>query len=473
MDNKNISDFRIAEIYERGIPSAIMLALFSVIGVPGNLIVIMVNWKEKKMNNTNFLIFIMAFVDLLGSVTSLLNALRYTLWFERPDIKFCKLIIMMNITCNTPAIYLIFGVSVIRYCHVCKPHMVYSIHKKVKPFCICVFIITLVVTVIFAICSDRFARPIEDATWLYCEFTRENNCWLATSISLAFMILSYLFCLNGLIVLNILILQKYTQLYRRVQRYKHANIKLHTSVNKTSKHESITNTRKSLLTSINDLNESINDTINGKDNSLQDQLSDKPKSIKSGNTESSVSSAKQEEQIKSKRKNNELRMNIENDSSKTINSREGDSSTSERISVRRMSLKNNDSNKTYENDHANFHPEGINASKTNDKNLEKQFQKSCSCKGCLHKFTYFFKFEGFNKTTLKLCFVSIAYVVIYIPWFVFQVSVYFEPTEERKIIHKFNYLLFTYFPFAGCAINPVIYAFVDPKFRSQSMALFQ
>ena len=143
-------------------------------------------------------------------------------------------------------------------------------------------------------------------------------------------------------------------------------------------------------------------------------------------------------------------------------------SKSEKFSVGRMSLKTRND----ENNHCNGQTK-INDKRVNDSNIvDEDIETDSYCKGCWHKFTHFLKFEGFNRTTLKLCLVSIAYIVIYIPWFVVKVSILFEPTEKDKLFQKYNYLPVAYLPFAGCAVNPVIYAFVDPKFRSQCRALF-
>ena len=308
-----------------------------------------------------------------------------------------------------------------------------------------------------------------------------------------------------------------------MSRYKNAHKNKLSKQKKNSKFGSIPEAIESPLISINE-NEIMDDMLNSNDTSTKDSSSDKRKSVKSEKDESCDDSLNLEEKTENliehhrepRRKNSKAKdisksvqfnTEQENGSGKgnigkkegvslfdniktkiSIKSvatqkeyREGDCSKSERSSVGSTSMKNNGKEKKDGNNHdnkqnfhrkvASFSNKRSNVSKIKEKGLDEQLEKQCF--GKCHKSTCFYQFTGFNKTTLKLCFVSIAYVVIYIPWFVFQVSVYFEPTEERKIIHKFNYLLFTYFPFAGCAINPVIYAFVDPKFRSQSMALFQ
>ena len=211
MQSNSSSDYNIGDYYNSRIATAIMLTLFSVIGVPGNLLVVIVKWKEKKMNNTNFLIFIMAFVDFIGALDAFLNFLTLTVFFQNNiDIKFCKIVIMLNYSSNTPAIYLIFGVSIIRYYHICKPHMMHSIYKNIPFLCAFVIILTLSIAVIYAICSDSLQWP-DEIPGTYCEVYKKHNCRLAYNLSLMIIILSYIFCLTGLIGLNFRILKRMYQ----------------------------------------------------------------------------------------------------------------------------------------------------------------------------------------------------------------------------------------------------------------------
>ena len=114
----------------------------------------------------------------------------------------------------------------------------------------------------------------------------------------------------------------------------------------------------------------------------------------------------------------------------------------------------------------------INGSNTNEQELDKVLEKRFYGK-CLHKFANIFKFEGVNRTTLKLSFVSISYIVIYLPWFVFQINFTLGQVPESYDLYKYIFHPISMLPFAGCAVNPLIYTFVDPKFRSQCKALFQ
>ena len=292
MDNKSISDLKIAEFYNSRLPTAVMLTMFSVIGIPGNLLVVLVNLKAKKMTNTNFIIFIMAIVDFVGALSAFLNVIKVTLWFEILDIKFCKLITTLNYVCNTPAIFLIFGVSVIRYYSVCKPHMIHLIHTKVKPFCVCVLLLTIYVGVVYAICASELPWEDEDIPGFYCGTNTKGRCALPINIALAFVVLTYLICLNGLIGLNFRILKRMYQQrkimsrYKHVRKYKHSNAKLKKYGKKTSKPDSITDKTESLLTSNDDINDPLDDIFSEKDINIHNYISKKMKSIKSEDTDS-------------------------------------------------------------------------------------------------------------------------------------------------------------------------------------------
>ena len=75
---------------------------------------------------------------------------------------------------------------------------------------------------------------------------------------------------------------------------------------------------------------------------------------------------------------------------------------------------------------------------------------------------------------------SLAYICIYLPWFVVHVHIGLgggttDPVDPvlNKYVNKYFTQPVRILPFAGSAVNPVIYAFVDPKFRSQCRALFK
>ena len=124
-----------------------------------------------------------------------------------------------------------------------------------------------------------------------------------------------------------------------------------------------------------------------------------------------------------------------------------------------MNVKNNDSVNNDENDQGNAQNYRTKVVNFYNKRL-KELRNVCV-------------FQGFNRTTLKLSFVSISYLIIYLPWFFVRVSKSIKPTDIQSDALKYVYLPIFYFPFAGCAVNPVIYAFVDPKFRSQCRDLFR
>ena len=506
--------YSIDAFYDRRLPVTVMLALFSVVGLPGNFLVLVVNWREKQLTNTNVLICTMAVADFIGACTAILNVVKNSLWFQILDIKFCKITMMLNYSINTPGMYLIFGVSVVRYCHVCKPHKVYSIYKKIKPFCICVLTITLTVAVTIAICADRTNR---NGDKFQCGLYHQNKCEIAINVCLIFIITSYIFCFNGLIGLNIRILQRMFKQrrimsdYRNVRQYK-LERKMKKSLRSSRRTETTT---ESVHTSVHELSDSSAGL------SVKDDFSDKTKSSKNEESESPIHFNLEENpensiehqkhprrkssKIKYKRKSIELTSEKEIDS-KLISGtgrkekrtkykkndvtlkefKEGETSKPNRVSFGRISVKNNNTVNNDEKDcekTQNYNTKRISfpnkrsiARSITEHEVDKQLEKRCYGKCCLHKCKHVLKFEGFNRTTLKLSFVSIAYLLIYMPWFVLHVYILLDPISEYSLsvsVNKYLYFPVLYLPFAGCAVNPVIYTFVDPKFRSQVRALFQ
>ena len=95
---------------------------------------------------------------------------------------------------------------------------------------------------------------------------------------------------------------------------------------------------------------------------------------------------------------------------------------------------------------------------------------------CSYHFLALFKLEYVRTTTLKLFAVSICYFVNYMPWFL--VNAYLNIGDDKSRQRNHDLFKYVYFPgrhliFLGCAMNPLIYTFVDPKFRSQCKSLFR
>ena len=78
--------------------------------------------------------------------------------------------------------------------------------------------------------------------------------------------------------------------------------------------------------------------------------------------------------------------------------------------------------------------------------------------------------KGLNRTTLKLSIAALVYIVSYLPYFlsIFQ----YISRQNNHGYFKYIILPSRHMPFLSAAVNPLIYTFIDPKFRAQCRALF-
>ena len=153
----------VAAFFDRRLPATVILIVFCVLGVPGNIIVLMVYWRENKMTTTKIIISILAVSDLLASSVMIpLLIVLQLFYFDVQNIYYCKISRIGIVTYQNSTQYLLVGLSAVRYCRVCKPHMLRGIDRKLKVFFTFALCSSLVLGVFSAIIFGKQMWPTAD-----------------------------------------------------------------------------------------------------------------------------------------------------------------------------------------------------------------------------------------------------------------------------------------------------------------------
>ena len=468
----------IEAFYDRRIIVTFLLMVYGVLGVFGNSIVVMVYLRAKRMSSTHFLIFLIAIIDwLIALVVVPMSVVFNQYWLQINTEVFCKVFWTINVGFVSPGIYLLFGVSFIRYFHVCHPHKMYQMNNYfLKPFMVSVFLTTIFVSILAALSvgKQKWHRTEAALPGFYCNISDENRGKFLGVFYIIFYTSSYLLCLAAILVLNSMILRRMIRQRQIMISYKSKTKRKQTKFKPLNENGIISEQGGSLTRTESDgqysgnsgntsydtqdddvekVEEDAKSVIRSSISSGDKRSVSAPQSevdynlfIRSNSVQSSASVARSYE---SRRKSSMLSKNgtiIENEAI-NVNEKTEDMDTETRIKKRVSSKRKRRRTRT-----------------RTDLELDRG---STGCKCC--------QLEGLNRTTLKLTIVSSVYVLCYMPFFIINSYINSGEHKSRTLLHEeFKYIInpFTYIPFMGCAVNPIIYTFVDPKFRNQCRALF-
>ena len=117
--------------------TVVMLMVFCVIGVFGNAVILLVYGRLVKLTTTQFLIFVIAIFDFTTALVAVPIVIGYKMfWFDIDHIYYCKLMLGTVRLCIIPGAFLILIITVVRYCHICRPQLLCVIEPKIKSMCI-------------------------------------------------------------------------------------------------------------------------------------------------------------------------------------------------------------------------------------------------------------------------------------------------------------------------------------------------
>ena len=187
--------------YERRLPTNVGLVVSGVIGVSGNVLVLMVLWRKKTMDMTHVLLHLITALDLATAAVMIPMCVIYNIaWFDIMNEPFCKIITAMSVFITYPGLFLVFGLSIYRY---------YSLSKFKKPnmklYIVCVYILTLLLTFLTTVTTGQQEWADKDLPGYYCSTDDDYR----TSFVHIFLVYSSsgtvilcLLCLFGLNAIN-------------------------------------------------------------------------------------------------------------------------------------------------------------------------------------------------------------------------------------------------------------------------------
>lgn len=122
-------------------PNTIVLAFYLIIGIPGNIIVILVyQFRLRKEKGGRYFITPLAYLDLLALIiTASLNLTRNIRQVIFPSDASCKLLLYFSYVSTCSSLFLLNGIAVQRFQKICRPfgRQMNAFWKKVA-ICVCV-----------------------------------------------------------------------------------------------------------------------------------------------------------------------------------------------------------------------------------------------------------------------------------------------------------------------------------------------
>ena len=450
-------ELALAGYYDRLLPTLVMTVIFSLVGTPGNILVLVV-YPRSKMTSTQLLLCIMAMTDLLTAMVGIpFSVVIEWTGLHMRNVTFCKVYVLVNALCTTPGIFLIWGLSFIRYYIVCKPHTSsrHFIEAKVKPFCVFVALICLFFSVGFYIMFGKQSWSDKNMPGFFCNVSDQYKNSLFENIFFIILIMLVLLTVCSIIVTNCLIFQRIWKHQRTMPFYNIPDLTTTEVVeNFHVKRESI---RSDNLTPWSTSPTAIAnedwETSEGSNsigvNECEMDCSEKPAEKTPKSRRCSLASVKSGGSMKA----------IYKSESTPRTQKDTENGKSPRISYNKD---RRNRNKTGKKDHI---PDN---NKTQQLTLIMPYFPKRSY-APTHP-------RAINRTTLKLSIVSILYIFTYVPWLV--IHLYMNNGEKIPQSCQHNLYKYVFNPgiqliYLGSAANPLVYAFVDPKFRSGCKTLFR
>ena len=381
--------------YDRRFPTVVMLILFSIVGIPGNIIVLLVYFKGR-LTTTQFLISVIAMVDLFAAGVAIPFSIVYqTSWFSILDITFCKMSKTSTFIGTYPGVYLIWGLSVVRYYHVCRPHELYFVETKVRAFCVFIFGISLFFGGCIYVMMGKQTWAEKELPAYYCNVADDYKNGVLHRFTLVVALVSLLFCLISIVIMYCLILRRVLKQQNKMIIYK-------------------------------------NNTLNKCEQLLAKEVDRNRNAVFTDQCDVSFIST--------------VTQFIKSDSS-IVSHDESDKQTYTTIEQRTDKVED---------------PENILETSTS-------LNKSSISQNII-----FPQSSGFPKTML-VAIIGSVYVLTYVPWI--SITIYLTvnklPRTPFQDLFKYGFNPGLYLFYLGCAVNPVVYTFVDPIFRSKCKAIFQ
>ena len=437
------------DIYkDASLPTVGMLLLFSVVGVGGNALVLIVYWKITKKTVIQMLIFVIAIFDFLTALVAIPGQVILSIFrFDYLDIPLCKIGYIISVLFVAPGLFLLVGVSFIRYLLICKPHLLPKFESKTYIFCGLSVGFGIFQSIYFGVVIGKRSGSENEGELVgfSCRVDDIYKDYIWPKIVLYINFLTFIFCMLGLIFTNISIIHKVI---------KQGKIILN--------HRNFSNTN-------NVSEEGLNKLVNTRSSS--DQLAIRPMpsadTLDQGQNIGCVNVTQGQERA-SPGYLNLVDQSLERNTVPIHNAGSLENT-----------YQNTNSGSTGVSTDGTISPDRVSSDIVRDGEVLQHI--SCDVvqqKNFIGKIKNIVKLKGVNRTKAKLALASFVYVIAYMPFFaiwIYRFLVRRESIYEGVSVQVYKYV---YWPcchlrFIGCALNPLIYTFVDPKFRSRCYSLFR
>ena len=449
------------------------------------------------MTSTKLLICVLAIIDLItGVVTIPLHAVNNWFYFDVQNIYLCKVISAWTMISITPGPYLLLGLSVIRYFRVCKPQKLYVIEKNTEVFCVFVFLITVVSTVITVIINGRqaWSKDDQDLPLYYCFRDDKYRNTLLHIIFQVFTAFGYLVCTILVTGLNFFTVKEMLQSNPlRATKSMRTKLNVRSQITEDSNTESHRNTFSESLKQAHETLEEITNTIShvhvdegptGKKEMVEyHEINDLKNARKISRKKSHVEKVWRRANSKISQKHGvEETLSDKSTISSTLSDNKKTSEMTKKKSyetIKQMHVPVVDDSKegsetkpetvciydvtSLKSDNTQV----ISIQSTDKENVRKTKRRGCT--GCKCK-------KESVKINTKVAVVSLAFLISFVPSMVTQIYVNVGEHKSRSTRHQlFKYCInpLLYVIFFRNAVTPLVYLMLDSTFRGQCKALFK
>ena len=146
----NTSNVTISAVPEGAITIySIYLSLIIALGVPGNLLVLLVYWKNRAVNSTDCFIIFITFYDLISASINVPIYLTFTTgtWKLYGSDIICKVHMFLSQSVVLSSTFLICGIAVERYWKVCQSSRTKLTPRKSRNICFVICLISVVFSI--------------------------------------------------------------------------------------------------------------------------------------------------------------------------------------------------------------------------------------------------------------------------------------------------------------------------------------
>ena len=127
----------------------VYLSLIIALGVPGNLLVLLVYWKNRAVNSTDWFIIFITFYDLISASINVPVYLTFTTgtWKLYGSDIICKMHMFLSQSVVLSSTFLICGIAVERYWKVCQLSRTKLTPRKSRNICFVICLISVVLSI--------------------------------------------------------------------------------------------------------------------------------------------------------------------------------------------------------------------------------------------------------------------------------------------------------------------------------------